>query len=192
MWAVLWLQPYSSKKDAQADLFLSIPKESESMDILLIHEGDENYSLISFRTKSGEIKIQSNLSSTPSSAYQRKIRISDRQIVSLVDLLKGINIELKSPLKYSENGIHVLLEPGVHTLSGEQLLHYMEQADSCDQLRIAILQQLLPKLCEENGQNHYISMLDCMNSDLTVSDYDNFIDDLSFLLNMTQNPIHTE
>jgi len=190
MWAVLWLQPYS-KTVEQSGNTLSIPQESSSLVIHIVYSDDTiyRYSLLSLQPQKGNITIRNSTSPFSSDDYDRTVQLSKLQLSSLVDYVGGIPVELEKSFAYQKSNINISLEKGTHTLSGEQVLHYLEQNNCNSSILISLLNQLFPKLCEENGQDFFLSLLDLIETDLTVADFDNLIEDVSFLYRIVENPI---
>ncbi len=191
MGAVLWLQPYTQKKESTTEHFISIPKENNTLNILITHvEESSNCSfLLSFRPNEGHIIIHPLSTAHSTSDYEKFVQINNIQLLTLVDHLGGVPIELQQPLHCTKDGISSILEVGTHTLTGEQVSHYIQQNGACTSLLSSVLYQLLPKLCAENGQEWFILLLDLLDTNLTVADYDNFIDEIAFMYRIVKNPI---
>lgn len=150
----------------------------------------ENLASVWSKGKESAVKEQLNLTS------DRYIVVDDQQFEKFIDLLGTVPIQLNEPLIYTEADMTISLGRGLQHLDGEQILHYLSEIEKKDDytqqfslLLQSICERALILLSKENSQNLYYEMLDCMDSDLSINDYDLCHSSLAFLMQIVKNPV---
>lgn len=119
---------------------------------------------------------------------QRYLLLTDEQLLHLLNQWNPPLIYLEEPLIYTQNGMNLVLSAGLQALSGEQCLHYLHSAsdkDSFMQRSQALLCSFLEqnfKLCADiTAQDDFLFLLDHCNTDLSLSDFDQYHSAWSFM-----------
>lgn len=223
MAAVLWVSPVSQPQEAPTQIFLSLPSDSESLTILAIHAEDHLSALtiLSIQPHRGRILIRSFppdsvingetlselwqqqeistlmtlLSSYTDLEIQRQLLVDDRQLLDLLEYVCPITAVLEQPLHYEQAGLSVTLEPGLHRLSSQQCLHYLESSPSsvlyarrCEELLQNAINEHWPMMASEEAQDLFLDLLDLCETDLSISDFDRCGEAFSFLAQMVKDP----
>ncbi len=219
MATLLWIQPYSRPQSEPVQSNIFLPKEEDELNILLIHKDQtvKSFSCIFLSPHKGKVIVKTFpqtsvingenladlweastedlkklLSSQLKTNFDREILISDRDFIALIDMLGGISIKTEERLYFDENGIDMILEAGLQPMDGELLLFYLNQSKTGadygrknSAILISYLEKLLPHLDQEN----FLELLDHMESDLTVSDYDSLSNSLIFMEKFAVEPV---
>ncbi len=223
MAAVLWVSPVSQPQNAPMQSYLSLPSADDSLTLLAIHAEDtlRSLTLLSIQPQSGQILLhtfppntvingenlseawkQKNLSSLKSliSAYsklgiQRTLLIDDRRLFAMLKQFAPISAVLEESLHYTQSGLTVTLEPGMHRLNAEQCLYYLNNAETpslyarrCEELLQNAINEHWSMMATSQAQETFLHLLDLCDTDLSVSDFDRHGDACSFLAQMVERP----
>ncbi len=219
MATLLWIQPYSRPQSESVQSNIFLPQEEDELNIILIHEDSnvKSISCLFLSPYKGKIGIKTfpqtsvvngeNLAAlweaSPDNVkkllsahlkenFDRELIFSDRDLIALVDMFETIPIKTEERLRLKENGVEIILEAGLQPMDGELLLFYLNQSQtSADYARrsSAILTSYLEKLLPQLDQETFLELLDHMESDLTVSDYDRLADSLIFMKKFAVAPV---
>ena len=223
MAAVLWVSPVSRTQETPAQSYLSLPSDNDTLSILAVHAEKKtlySISLISIQAQRGQILIhsfpvdtvingkklselweqKSDLLSAVLSSYsgyeiQRQICVDDGQFLSLVEYFGSVSAVLEEPLRYTQSGLSITLEPGPQRLNGLQCLYYLQAAPTnflrarrCEELLKNAVNEHWSLLASEQAQDIFLTLLDFCDTDLTVSDFDRFGAAFSFMARVVENP----
>ncbi len=215
MGTLLWVQPYSPGQEAPASANLFLPKEEDRMDLLLIHEGQQirSYTFLSIDPSIGKVRI----CTFPPTAVingeklgelepedikelfalyfrediERQILLSNQDLMDLVDDIGSVEL-LTEGFSYVEKGLPVTVEAGRHRMDGQLLLRYLQNGKTplevCQRSEAA-LQSYLEKLLPRLNQEIFLNLLDHMESDLCLADYDQRKDGISLMCQLTTDTL---
>lgn len=222
MATVLWVSPFARPQEAPAQSYISIPEEEDSITVfaVLAEESASCFSVISFQPRAGTVALWTfppdtvingeilgsvwaenpALAMNLLSAYlelpiERWAILQNQDVVELVDLFGPVSVTLTQPLTWHQASLSVTLEPGLHQLNGEEILHYLQASpDPQEYARRAavLLQQLInqamPLAASEQAQTLFQQLLEHMETDLSSADYDRCHNSIAFMAQLVNNP----
>lgn len=127
----------------------------------------------------------------------RSLLLKESQLPQLADLLGPLPLSLTEALPYGQAGLQLLLEPGEQLLEGEQLTAYLRQGQRrgsseveqrWQKLAEAFVSQYLRRAAQ-NPQELFLQLLDNVETDLSLADYDRCQQAFSFLLKLVPEPL---
>ncbi len=211
MATLLWVQPYSKTSAAPARTNILLPKEEDQLELLLVHQEEtvKSFSYLSVDPYKGKIKIrtfpptsvingekleqlwqsrpedmQNLLNNYLNVSIKRQIILSDLDFVALMDQIAPLSITIDEGFQVVKNGMEIIMEAGTHSMDGELLLQYLNQTKNpvkYIQRSQLILQIYLEKLFPVLSQELFLDLLNYMDSDLTLDDFDQISGSLSFM-----------
>lgn len=126
---------------------------------------------------------------------QRCALVSDRQFCTLIDQFGPAPLTLEQPLQYSRSDISVTLEPGTHKLNGDQCLRWLASSENSltyaqrsGQLLQTLINKNISLAANIQAQEAFLTLIDSMDSDLSLSDYDRCHSALDFMVRLVENP----
>lgn len=127
----------------------------------------------------------------------RSLLVEEGQLSQLADWLGPLPLHLTEALPYGQAGLQLLLEPGEQLLEGEQLAAYLRQGQRrgsseveqrWQKLAEAFVSQYLRRAAQ-NPQELFLQLLDNVETDLSLADYDRCQQAFSFLLKLVPEPL---
>lgn len=147
------------------------------------------------RQREGNTALIPILSSYLDWDIQRFALVSDQQISALIDRFGPAPVTLEQPLQYSRSDIMVTLEPGTHNLNGEQCLRWLASSENSltyarrsGQLLQTLINQNISVAAGEQAQETFLTLLDSMDSDLSLGDYDRCHSAWAFMARLVEDP----
>lgn len=194
-------------------LALPRAEDSCTILIILTEDSPQCYALLSLHPYNGEISVKSylpcatvsglslstlweqcgpdtiscELSKHSKKNIHRCIFMNKKELCSLVDATEPISLSLAQPFRYQDNGISVTLEAGTQRFNATQLHNYLKQdltPQQYDDILLSVSKKIFLALASENGQEFFLSMLDWMDSDISLMDFDNYYETLQFMVRM--------